>query len=215
LPSGSTATQVGPIIDSNSVFDSVFVDDEPNAVTLTISRASTDTELKFPGNTFKSLFNLKFDALVPGFILAPYNIVLTKKATPGTADEWTWGTTCTNTKWGKESTGDPPLTWSTLVAPTPTCTASGHVLTIAMTENLEFVSDEFTAEFEIGVTNPINFIGEDGKVTATFTDSSGAVVYAVSDEKGAGFTVNKPVTDDTIVKGYAAWGADLENPKEI
>jgi len=78
LPNTNTATLLGPIIDSNSVFDSVFVEAEPSEISLAIERLTADAAMTKPGDSHSALYTVTFADLSTEYILAPFKLVLTK-----------------------------------------------------------------------------------------------------------------------------------------
>jgi len=176
-------------MDSNPVFDSVFVSNAASTFTLdgalvadVESCTTCNSANNNPSDTVAMIWTLSSFSLTDGdFIYVPYNIVLTFAApdlmfdATTYYDSWTWATTCTNTQFGEETTADGVTTTPVMSTLAPTCTtttstAYGNSLTIAITDENDSMMpstwDNWEVMFAISVTNPSNWIGKNAYVDA-------------------------------------------------
>lgn len=140
------AANAGPIRDINRVFDSLNTQAAASSIALSASQVvvAPATAKSAPGETAPMSFVVSFGAdtntwVATKVVKAPWNLVLkmdnnnsrnrAQTATgtwvrdPVTYDDWTWGTTCTNTQWGVDvdASATPAQTAVTLTNKTPAC----------------------------------------------------------------------------------------------
>lgn len=137
-----------------------------------------------------------------------------------TYDDWTWGSTCTNTLWGVVP-ADANTKAVTLTAPTPKCTnvktTSLQTLTIPMTQDLTAKDySTMTIKFTIDVKMPTNRLGKTTDVIAMFYDANSYQMLGVAAKQSI-LAVTKPAGDAlaaNAAKGLVAFGTDPVAPLE-
>lgn len=94
---------VGPVLDTNPVFDSSFVTAAPLALVVTAVKTAADVTagLSKPGDSYKVDFTFTFASFTSGYkIAAPYNVVLNLADSPITPidyTDWVWTAACKST----------------------------------------------------------------------------------------------------------------------
>ena len=181
-------TNIGPVLDTNQVFDSVAVGAASVDLTVTVTKTAVADQAKvYPGESYSTTFAFEFGTFAAATkIAAPYNIVMTlgKLASqdrvqiaasteangyawtkyPHVYEDWVWTPTCTNLLFGVADATD-ALKNPKMNTPAPTCTLAGQTLTIAVTDKedgLDFVTNDkatFKMHFDITIANPGDLIG--------------------------------------------------------
>jgi len=145
----SDTTVHGPTMDSNPVFDSIVTVADPTGtftVELTLPTVTSPETVNQPGDSFTPDWKFTFSGWAEGsYLAAPYLIEMTlgrqtnrdgvDDRWPHTYEEWTWGSTCTNTQWGATpaSADDPtPVLANVDIA----CTAVDGTLILSMVDDL-------------------------------------------------------------------------------
>jgi hypothetical protein len=232
----------GPVLDTNNVFDIIAVAADPSGIVLKAEQSKAKDYKKkiYPGETATMDFTITFtdtDAWPATRVLAAgWNIVLAmgtnaahnrvQGATgnwvkdPVTYEDWTWGSTCTNTLYGIVPV-DVNTKAVTLTAATPKCTnvktTSFQTLTIPIAEPLTAKDySTMTIKFTMDIKMPSNRLGKTTDVIAYFYDSAGYEMLAVSPKQSI-LSVTKPLGDALAAnkaKGQVAFGSDPIAPLE-
>jgi len=181
MDASGTAGVKGPVIDTNPVFDSAHtLAAPPTTMSLVATPDATSTTKSDPLGSYTVAWAFTFGFAEGEYVAAPYDIVLTLGSNGGRAaplstasganswekypvtyDGWTWGTTCTNTQFGKTpDTADTET--PTMVNKTPACAvdAAGSMVIRVADEDLTSTDwSTFLMKFDIGITNPGNKLG--------------------------------------------------------
>jgi len=180
MAAAGTAGVKGPVVDTNSVFDSAFTLAAPPATMALVATPDSASTVKAdPGGTYTVSWTMTFTFAEGEYVQAPYRISLalggnTGRAAPAatasganswerypvTYEGWTWGTTCTNTQFGatpEDAEADKP----TMTNLTPACAVdAAGALIITVDEDLTSAAwGTFLMKFDIAVTNPTNKLG--------------------------------------------------------
>ena len=72
-------TNIGPVLDSNPVFDSVAVGAAADSLIVTVTKTSTADQAKiYPGESYSATFAFEFGNFAANNIISPpYNLVMT------------------------------------------------------------------------------------------------------------------------------------------
>lgn len=182
MAASGTAGVKGPVIDCNPVFDSAFtLGNPPATMGLAVTPDAVSTVTSNPGGAYTVAWAFTFTGFAAGeFVQAPYRIKLALGGNgaraaplagasganswekyPVTYEGWTWGTSCTNTQFGKTpETAETPT--PTMVNKTPTCAvdSDGNMVIDIVDEDLTSADwANFIMKFDIMITNPSNIIG--------------------------------------------------------
>jgi len=180
MADASAAGVKGPVVDTNSVFDSAFtLAAPPSTMALDVfTDATVGTVKAVPGGTYTVSWTFTFKTFAEGEIVeAPYRISLALGAGKASRaansawasgantwerydvsyEGWTFGTTCTNTQFGATPV-DAEADLPTMTNLTPACAVnSAGALIITIDEDLTSAAwDSFLMKFDIAVTNPSN-----------------------------------------------------------
>lgn len=231
------AADAGPVRDVNRVFDSMNTQAAASAIALAATQvvATGATAKDQPGEVAPMSFVVSFGAdtntwVATKVVKAPWNLVLkmdnnsarnraqtsdTWVRDPVTYDDWTWGTTCTNTQWGVDvdASATPAQTAVTLKNKTPACkvttTTSTYDLVIPIDQDLTATDyATFKIKFTVDVTMPKTLIGQTTGVKAYIMD--GANYQMISKSSAANIlSVSKPTGQaDTQATGLVSFGKD-------
>lgn len=92
---------LGPVIDTNPVFDSNFVIAKPKTFTFSAERKGIYVERIYPGDSYIVDFTLNLTSWNSTDIIpSPYNVEIHSSGSPNTPivyTDWIWGTICSNT----------------------------------------------------------------------------------------------------------------------
>ena len=184
------------------------------AMSLVVSRHSSDTSKEYPGDSYRVEFLMQFqDFTTTDNITAPFDIVFNLGATTSTPikyEDYTWGSTCKNLQFGIDATETNPA--KTMSVTSPKCTISGTKLTINVLNSTDSVisSDwiNFKLKFELTIKNPTNYIRAGVVIDAQIEDPYSQVVYAKAPSV-TDFIVKKPTSGSASdISAFVSFGVD-------